>query len=352
MDSKKIPKININDIFHDLNDENLRLRNDLLVANKCNNILHKFKHYLDKIVIKCKCFDETKYELQLIYNEFNEFIKDKQKSQQMSTHLLISNSFIGDKLIEENNNLIKNKNKFNNKLITNKIIDNKSQTFLESMNTRKSYYIKNLHKKRHKCSWIGCHFGTNKKTILNDHMNIHKDIRPYSCPETDCGKTFFSDKSLSAHRKRHLPTGSYKCLWPDCQFRGRTMDIVRSHLKLRHTDEEVLNCSQCELHFDSNHDLSIHLESHLEAKYKCEWPACHYKSNQLSKLNIHFRTHTGEKPFACEWPGCESRVNRFQSTLKYKSNEKFLFFFFKVLKFFNYNLVFSILLKKFFLQIH
>jgi hypothetical protein len=48
--------IQINDIFDELIEENKRLNNELMFANKCLNVLNEFKSYLyNNYINKCKC---------------------------------------------------------------------------------------------------------------------------------------------------------------------------------------------------------------------------------------------------------------------------------------------------------
>lgn len=49
------------------------------------------------------------------------------------------------------------------------------------------------------CEFCGKNY--NKKSILRDHLNIHKNIRPYKCDE--CPKAYFFKKHLNVHKKKH-----------------------------------------------------------------------------------------------------------------------------------------------------
>jgi hypothetical protein len=463
--SDSLVSIEINDIFDELNEENYRLRKQLFLSNKYNTILEKFKQYLDLNSNKCQCFESNRNQLNLIYDEFNEFFneennyfeqnyreiinylnssKNKDNNDNNNSNKLIIkpivnkarksfNSQLNNSNYNNNNNSNNNNNnekssiceskvkkevkypwnprhrclwigcnfktdkkkvlndhmnihkevrpylctdgkcgktffsekslkahrkrhltgkryklstineelassktyfetkKFKLKSIKSaKIVKNKSEIKVEELdnnstevqmnnnrdinsnidnnnNNTVKKYGRNL---RHKCCWVGCDFKTEKKLILKDHMNIHKNIRPYVCQEPNCGKRYFSSKSLGSHRKRHLNTGSYKCSYSECSFNGRTLNIVMAHIKLLHSVDKPYYCSHCELYFETEFSFKRHLVSHLETNYKCDYPNCPYRSNQLSKFNVHLRKHTGEKPFKCEWPGCEKIFSR------------------------------------------
>ena len=39
--------------------------------------------------------------------------------------------------------------------------------------------------------------------------------------------------------------------------------------------------------------------------HPCTWPGCSYSTRKASKMTIHMRTHTNERPFKCDFPGCD-----------------------------------------------
>lgn len=62
-------------------------------------------------------------------------------------------------------------------------------------------------------------------------------------------------------------------------------------------NDSSLICKVCNATFSSEEGLSIHMERNFETGYYC--CACKKIFSGTVKLEIHYRTHTGEQPYAC-----------------------------------------------------
>ena len=90
---------------------------------------------------------------------------------------------------------------------------------------------------RYKCEVKTCGRYFDDKTAFQDHLNLHKGIKPHVCEK--CGKSFTTTRSLVNHRRLCLEN-------------------------LRH------NCSDCEKQFDSVSALNNHRQAvHLHKIYPC-----------------------------------------------------------------------------------
>lgn len=141
------------------------------------------------------------------------------------------------------------------------------QKISEPITGRKSQHSK---EKRHKCDT--CLLVFNRRGNLLRHQRLHTNERPFGCDI--CGKRFMLKHDLGRHQQRiHSNERPFACDVCGALFK------VKVALK-RHTDR---------VH-------TPRLKS--QAKLKCEICEKPFWSNR--ELDIHHRTHTGERPYMCE----------------------------------------------------
>jgi hypothetical protein len=333
-----------NEEIEELYKENDRLLSQLLLANKCIEILEKFKYFLEAFMKKCKCFliKNNNILLYELIHEFDSFVNQNKNhlfnNQQFdnnidnSFHDLKSNTIWvklnGDSVKEQkvnqyldyfdtksnvcyyygikNTSIDRNKNNkqekrvvtqvtepsnsnptidyFNDKLAIKQLVV-KSTEIEEAKVEPKTQHVPRI---KYLCGWNKCKFYSYSERKTNDHKNVHTGERPHICSVENCGKTFRTHIYLKKHQKSHFEEIKYFCEWPECEAKFKTKYSYETHKK-RHLSAfpfkcERDNCSEsfiCPLSLRQHNNLV-----HLGKVLKCKKCLKTFKSIELLKLFI------------------------------------------------------------------
>ncbi len=137
---------------------------------------------------------------------------------------------------------------------------------------------------------------------LKQHKLIHTEEKPFRCEK--CSKAFLEKSKLKRHYIVHTQERPYHCEHCDRFFRFR-WDLTRHSQTQHHTQdgtdpvEGKHQCDQCGRNFLYPSGLEIHKRTHTgEKPHQC--PVCEKPFSQLQHLTLHLRVHTGEKPYPCD----------------------------------------------------
>ncbi|XP_008944385.1 PREDICTED: zinc finger protein 184-like [Merops nubicus] len=153
-----------------------------------------------------------------------------------------------------------------------------------------------------------CSYATAVHSDFKLHLSIHTDERPFVCKE--CNKTFKTSNHLQKHSLIHVKSG-YE--FGHCLYVGSHLENLELHREMH-----VSMCPKRDLGFSESSNSFHSLfgsevcgvqpgvqrggEDDLLARsqpqfYQCA--ECEYATYVLSNLELHVRTHTGEKPYSC-----------------------------------------------------
>ncbi|XP_028837121.1 zinc finger protein 184 [Denticeps clupeoides] len=176
----------------------------------------------------------------------------------------------------------------------------------------------------HHCN--SCNLSFSSDFLLNDHMNLHTGVRPYSC--TECGKRFCHQANYQAHLQTHAV--SIRC--QVCEARFPTEGDLKIHLENNHFENEFYQCDFCKRIFTYIEECQQHIDSHKEdvkqhasgiqssctenltqpTESKCrrrshQCTDCRRSFNRKNSLLRHCFSHLGLPPYTCVKCKCHFR---------------------------------------------
>ncbi|RZC32448.1 zinc finger protein 271-like [Asbolus verrucosus] len=155
-----------------------------------------------------------------------------------------------------------------------------------------------------------CGKGFNDSLRFKEHDNEHLGVKPFVC--VVCTKSFVYSRYLFLHQLRYHTVGiEGQLLKNQCSICLRVFsknNTLDKHMASRHSTtplgprEKRHLCDICGKGFATNDKMSIHYRVHTGVKpYTCQY--CSKSFIKRDYLIMHERVHTGEKPYVCRFCG-------------------------------------------------
>ncbi|KAK3586301.1 hypothetical protein CHS0354_002804 [Potamilus streckersoni] len=111
---------------------------------------------------------------------------------------------------------------------------------------------------------------------------LPKGWKPFTCDI--CGKECFTKFQLRDHKLVHFEETPFVCEHCGSGFKSRTS--LNSHVFHRHSSVRSHQCNQCPKTFKTRTQLLVHFRTHSgEKPFHC--PQCHYKSTTRGNMRLH-----------------------------------------------------------------
>ncbi|XP_032537348.1 zinc finger protein 99-like [Chiroxiphia lanceolata] len=173
-------------------------------------------------------------------------------------------------------------------------VENSKDSCSSTLNTFRTYMCQH------------CSYATDVQNNFRLHLKIHTDEKPFVCK--DCNKTFKTSNHLQKHSLLHVKNEQEL---DSCFYVEKGLENLELHREIHggtcperdFGSSEGSNSSllgskvfgvQPDVQRDRKNDL---LAQSQPLFYQCA--ECRYNTYHLSNLELHVRTHTGEKPYSC-----------------------------------------------------
>ncbi|XP_066036173.1 zinc finger protein 607-like isoform X2 [Chamaea fasciata] len=173
-------------------------------------------------------------------------------------------------------------------------VENLKDTYPSNSNTFQTYRCQH------------CNYATALLNNFRLHLKIHTDERPFVCEE--CNEAFKTSSHLQKHSLLHVKNGQE---FGNCLFVERCLENPELHREIHRGTYPERDFDSCKGSNSSLVDSEVcgvqrgvqsGTANDVQAQsqpllYQCA--ECSYATGILGNLELHIRTHTGEKPYSC-----------------------------------------------------
>eukprot|EP00092_Neocalanus_flemingeri_P042042 GFUD01045793.1.p1 GENE.GFUD01045793.1~~GFUD01045793.1.p1 ORF type:complete len:326 (-),score=56.87 GFUD01045793.1:19-996(-) len=151
------------------------------------------------------------------------------------------------------------------------------------------------------CNSIDCEYKSKTKNGLKRHIKVmHLNLVSYNCKQCDYATKF--SQSLNAHVLGVHDKIDHFCKF--CDFKSTHKTTIYQHIKRVHENKEKQKCPDCDYQSASNHQMRCHINGmHVKIPLFCN--QCKFETTWENCLRNHVRSvHEKEKRhFSCDF--CE-----------------------------------------------